>query len=283
MGRTYMSGQSVVLKSTPQTPNGTPGAIATGDNQFWGWAYQILPYFEQQSLWEMDDEAAIAATALPGYFCPSRRKPIAFEVGTTQVTNLYGGARRRGQIDYGANRGEHVNGPGAWKRQAVEGPTFNGIVRIPRVTLTNGAVTFTAGSSTVTASSVLDGTSNTLLVTEKSVPLQGYEKGWGPEGDCFQGGFVTGVRTSEPYQSTIGWYTGYQTPVRDARAPESGEPGYFAVGIMLYQAAGSAHPAGMNAALCDGSVRVIRYGISPDVFRAVMNRKEGTAFGSSAL
>ena len=38
---------------------------------------------------------------------------------------------------------------------------------------------------------------------------------------------------------------------------------------------GSSHPSGCSFAVCDGSVRQIRYAISPDVFRRLINRQDG--------
>ena len=39
---------------------------------------------------------------------------------------------------------------------------------------------------------------------------------------------------------------------------------------------GSAHPAGLNAVFADGSVHNIKYGIDPDIFNAIGNRRDGT-------
>ena len=46
---------------------------------------------------------------------------------------------------------------------------------------------------------------------------------------------------------------------------------------------GSAHPGGCNVVHCDASVRMIRYGVSPTVFRQFVDRKDGEAFSSSDL
>ena len=38
---------------------------------------------------------------------------------------------------------------------------------------------------------------------------------------------------------------------------------------------GSAHPSGFSMALCDGSVKLIDFGIDPDIHRSMGNRKDG--------
>ena len=39
--------------------------------------------------------------------------------------------------------------------------------------------------------------------------------------------------------------------------------------------AATAHPAGTNAVFADGSVHNIKYGIDPDIFNAIGNRRDG--------
>ncbi|MCS7168780.1 MAG: DUF1559 domain-containing protein [Gemmatales bacterium] len=51
------------------------GQPTTGPDQAWGWAYQILPYIEQDNVWRNPSDAAVRQTVIPGYFCPSRRRP----------------------------------------------------------------------------------------------------------------------------------------------------------------------------------------------------------------
>lgn len=67
------------------------GGIAAAPDQDWGWAYQLLPFIEQDNAWNDLDDARVAATPIELYFCPSRRQP--------QVIN------GRSMIDYAGNGG----------------------------------------------------------------------------------------------------------------------------------------------------------------------------------
>lgn len=47
--------------------------------------------------------------------------------------------------------------------------------------------------------------------------------------------------------------------------------------VMNCFAFGSAHPAGLNMAFCDGSVRRVSYDIDPEIHRRQANRQDGLA------
>ncbi len=124
----------IQLNATNTTPiltntNGGPNFQTTS------WAYEILPYIEQQNVYnlaqavgnENNGQNAITMAVIKTYFCPSRRSP--------QVSNGYGG------MDYAGN---NENGTGAIK-------------------LGN------AGTLTLAQITSADGTSNTMLVGEKNL------------------------------------------------------------------------------------------------------------------
>jgi len=135
-----------------------------------GWAFQILPYIEQTAIWDGSGQATIAdkqiqamGAKIPGYFCPSRRRPQAFTIAA-----WYGppGTYAHGQIDYA---GSCLTNQGA-------------IVRVNSANLEDR-------SFAISLAGIVDGTSNTLLVGEKRLNFtllgdfqsddnEGYSGGW---------------------------------------------------------------------------------------------------------
>jgi prepilin-type N-terminal cleavage/methylation domain-containing protein len=81
------------------------GAPADYRKQAWTWGYQVLPFMEAQNIWQLVDKSAadlgdrqVASTVNPGFFCPSRRSPIALMGGSWNY-NPY----PRAMIDYAGN------------------------------------------------------------------------------------------------------------------------------------------------------------------------------------
>ena len=94
----------------------------------WNWMYQILPQIEQTPLYNQANNTTIYQTAIPTYYCPSRRQPM-----------MYGSSAKG---DYAGNGGD------GWTNY-------------------NGAVTRRSCQRPVDFAQILDGASNTMLVGEK--------------------------------------------------------------------------------------------------------------------
>ena len=112
------------------------------------------------------------------------------------------------------------------------------------------------GKDNVGAGDIIDGTTNTYLYAEKSVSSQHYTTGKG-SGDqtsiyyCDRGDCVRWAKNS-PQQDPTGQNDCYSC-----------------------HDFGSSHPGGWNVALCDGSVRSMRYGIEFRVHTALSSREQG--------
>jgi prepilin-type N-terminal cleavage/methylation domain-containing protein/prepilin-type processing-associated H-X9-DG protein len=112
-------------------PNTIAGSPAIGPAQQCSWLYQILPYIEQQAVW--NNPLTAARMPIKIYFCPSRRGPMVLH-GGVYVGNA--------ECDYSGS---------AWKAPIQ---TF-----------------FQANPNVVRIAQISDGTSNTLAVGEKNLCL----------------------------------------------------------------------------------------------------------------
>jgi hypothetical protein len=135
-------------------------------DQTWGWAYQILLFIEQNTLWRAPDDAAVKAVLVPFYTCPSRRGPTVFGVNVGSSTGL------RSQIDYASNHGTDAQGR--------DGLLIRRTVRPP-----------------VNLRTITDGMSNTLLLGARNSSPGWYHGPAGPESDDYRSGFIACWRTME--------------------------------------------------------------------------------------
>jgi prepilin-type N-terminal cleavage/methylation domain-containing protein/prepilin-type processing-associated H-X9-DG protein len=197
-----------------------------------GWPYWIMPYIDQVNLY---NTASPTSTTFPEldtfpvkvYYCQTRR----------QVKAYHGHAI----TDYASNMGTTTNG-------------------------SDGVIVTTGTGIFIAMKSIVDGTSNTLMLGEKhsNLAFHNTTSDYSDNEPCVRSGsdrYDSG-RRAEPIGSS------WQVPVQDIVDPGA------AVNVHN-QKFGSSHKSGMNAALCDGSVRAIRYGVDPLAFANLVRRADG--------
>jgi prepilin-type N-terminal cleavage/methylation domain-containing protein len=200
-----------------------------------GWAYQILPYLEQSAVWRKTNPWD---SPMPVFNCPARRVAVK-----TTNNNRYVGdfcivtPAINGSVDQGMWQGQTWSIPAKAK--------YNNII----------TRTGTVGSPNK-VKNISDGTSNTLMCSEKrlSIPL-----------------YIAG-----DWHDDSGWADGWDPDVvRDGR-PEMDRK----AGVSGYET-GSNHPAGVHGLFGDGSVRVIRYMIDQKLFDSLAHRSDGAKLNTA--
>jgi prepilin-type N-terminal cleavage/methylation domain-containing protein len=247
----------------PGSPAGT-GTTIMENRDGYNWRYWILPYIEQQQLFDTPSRATLYASPVKVFYCPTRRSPVAVSGGT--------------RCDYNGNAGVTF----------ANGTPFNG------VNTDQGFEGLVLRSTLppVKIVAITDGASNTVLLGEK----------WLHPNRRFDAGFGTGVDGGDNEQAyNAGWdecivrigggtytydynngqctgpYTSRtipRTPQPDRDAPcVSDSAG--AVTTIWNQQFGSSHPGGALFVMGDGSVRMVRFGIDPTTWAAACTRAGG--------
>jgi len=214
------------LWNTPPTYlNGSP---AVGLQQQAGWGFQILPFIEADAVWKggqatTDRDRILVAIGATNkvFFCPTRRGPQTLTwsdpeyLGGIQVTTALN--------DYAASNLDE-----------------------------SGVVTYQRPNR---IADITDGTSVTLLVSEKRLNLTNLASGGEDDIVGYTCGFdQDSVRTTE------------QGPAPDYYGDEDED------GEQLF---GSSHSGRFHAVFADGSVRSISYTIDPVVFSYLGNKNDG--------
>jgi prepilin-type N-terminal cleavage/methylation domain-containing protein len=251
------------------------------------WAFQILPYREEAQVSGMINNAPLGGwravdqirqTLVPMYFCPSRRPPTQWSnpnmpedrkekywlidyAGVTPGKEDQLAPDKLNTLNFGDFFGWHPtnrcrNDPDSCiYGTRIKELEFHGIIVrtdfcLSRVPPPPGPLGW---DPPTTFARVTDGSSKTLMVSEKRVPPYSYDAGGHGADDC---GWGDGW-DYDTMRAT--WY-----PIgRDVSIPESGLSSND-YGFCL----GSAHSAGIHGLFGDGSVR----GISYDVDRLTLNR-----------
>jgi prepilin-type N-terminal cleavage/methylation domain-containing protein len=206
------------------------------------WAFHLLPYLEQNAIHsafrkgvevDHDDNATAMRTPVAGFFCPSRRAPIADrDFDNDDAPTLKPGVAAGG--DYAANVGDEMDNDGAETFDAENaGPIYT--------------------RSKINARQVTDGLSNTFVIGEKFVTelIEADEEIPSP-----------GTEHAERGDSAIFAGDSRETILRTADegfpegVPDDDDDERF----------GSEHGDLTHFAFLDGSVQAIQYDIDEDAY-----------------
>ncbi len=221
-----------------------------GISQPGGWIYQILPYMEQNSLYELPTSVAgctqMIGTPLAMFNCPTRRKGGPYP-NTVSFYN-HGGATPAvaARTDYAAcsgSSGMDQEFPGPPDLATGDSPTYSW----PDPSQFTGVI---FQRSLISLINITNGTSNTFLAGEKYLNPDNYFNG-------------VDVADNESI------YVGFDN---DTTRSTDGAPQRDLPGTSNNLIFGSAHFAGFNMVYCDGSVKFILYGTDPNVFLLAGNR-----------
>ncbi len=226
----------------------TGGSPAIGQAQTFSWAYQILPFMEQQNTYILGNAAA--KILIKPYFCPSRRSP------TLLASTGFAG------FDYYASG------------VAPTGGAASGTFTIPGTGTTTRGIISPNNMACVTLVQISDGTSNTLAVGEKSLCPTLLSSG---NDHCDNEGYTWGADcgTTTCWDNSVGCPT--TQPAQDQMTAQTCIAGHSNSGF------GSSHPAKFNAAFCDGSVQNISYSVSTTVLAELAGINDGYVIAAGSF
>jgi prepilin-type processing-associated H-X9-DG protein len=235
-----------------------------------GWAYHILPYMDNENLWQMGANGnkaqgkARVETALSVFHCPTRRRAVPYPYVHGSPYYNIDKPSVIGRTDYAINGGDR------WPNGIAKGPS----------TLSAGDSTTDWGADSRNSTGVCylhsqvrvipDGDSNTYLIGERYCDPDHYFDG-------------------TPAADDQGWDLGYDwdtirwgnfDPADSSRnvLPRRDRPG-----VALVHQFGSTHPSGWNVSFCDGSVRTLSFALDGFTHKCLASAKDHQPIDQSLL
>jgi len=240
------------------------------------WAFGILPYLEQGTLYNainsslsfyVAQQTTALKTAVATFHCPSDPQSFTIEVPTTANARYEGNYLVNwGSTHYGQDQAPS-NAPAASWPNPFTGPL--------------GTVSFTGAPFTGNLSRNIayftDGTSNTLLLAEVIVCIDAGSQ-YDVRGDVYNDDIpCTMFMAYTPPNSTIPDQNGKYCAWPQGLNPKciNGTPAFVA--------ARSFHSGGVNALLGDGSVKFFKSSISVNTWRALSSPNGGEVIDASSF
>jgi prepilin-type N-terminal cleavage/methylation domain-containing protein len=233
------------------------------------WAVQILPYMEQQNLysqWDITNQyynqplTARQAT-VPSYFCPSRKRP------NTNVSTA-GDKPDNGTPNSNHNPGscsDYAGSSGDFNYTSwLDGVNANGAFMTGEVVTKPSSTIITEYRGRVRLAMLTDGTSNTMLVGEKHVPLVYFTLGADPSSGTVRG-------DGSVYNGDHEWnycrVAGPSHPLRRGAKDLAGNTNDF----------GSYHPSVCQFVFADGSIHMLSVNLDTTTLSRLAVRDDGLA------
>jgi prepilin-type N-terminal cleavage/methylation domain-containing protein len=279
----------------------------SGRKQPGGWMYQILPYIEEQALFDMTGDgqkttvtpqqkaAAVTMQETPvsSYNCPSRRPAKAYSFGGitqplwTPINSGTLSTTARG--DYAANAGDSITGvngskTAGWKLKGQETPDNEN----DDVYRKNSEIPLEWAFPSYTAAEPVPKWPD--LKEQSGINFFGGEIKLKQITDGTSKTYMVGEKFLDPdaYDSDGGinggdnhsYFQGFDWDVNRWAASDS-PPLRDTPGLNFYTQFGSAHAGTWQAVMCDGSVRGFSYDIEINVHRHFGNRSDGQVISDS--
>jgi prepilin-type processing-associated H-X9-DG protein len=246
----------------------SPHKYGIGQNQPGSWLGSMLPYVEQQAVYDIGRDGTTAQVLqanaqrvpipIPMFNCPSRRKGGPYFLGPNQTyfntdPPVPTSAAR---CDYAANAGDQMapqhagpanldlalNGPFNW----LQNPAGTGVIY---------------QRSATRILEITNGTSNVILAGERWADSAHYTTGThGGDNESMYAGY-----DNDNHRTTL------FPPLADIPNLPANQSLTAAIPTPQFRF-GGVHPGGVNLLFCDGSVRFIEFGINTDVFKAMGRR-----------
>ncbi len=260
------------------------GGKGSTEKQVGGWIFNLLPFIEQDALYEMtrQGDAArerAAATPVKLFYCPSRRTAQGYPMTASKPANMSNSLSLYGKTDYAANGGNSKDiFQGADKATPASNEQLSGVVRPMKP---------------VSDKEIRDGSSFTILAGEKYLPPEQYETGSnkGDDSVWLVGWDIESIRFAPYFNGQTGkpeLYTGWETkkPTCDEsanrdRIPRPDTRGEGITGDTINF--GAAHTSFLQVVMVDASVRPIKYAINPKVFGCLCNRADDVGIDTTDL
>ncbi len=211
--------------------------------QEWSWAYFMLPYIEQNNVYQTANDTTVRRAVVKTFYCPSRR-----------AAQLY---NNNAKIDYAANAGQSLGDAN-----------------------TSGVIFRTGAGGRVRMTDITDGTSNTALFGEKRMKLDKFGQSYDDNESAFSPGWDSEIARAAVADTDTNGTAGRPLswgPNQDIRVTN---PGIFSDPESGLNQFGSSHASGCQFVLCDGSVRGVRFNPDRVIFRRFCTKADGQVLNS---
>jgi prepilin-type N-terminal cleavage/methylation domain-containing protein/prepilin-type processing-associated H-X9-DG protein len=275
----------------------------------WGtWLVAILPYVEQQSMfnaWNASGNTlyinagvqpdifrysgvtnvTVTASRVNAYTCPSDPNGLTLNgTGVTINGILYSITSQNYVVNFGNTITDQ---PPFYQLNGIKIPFLGAPftdMGTPTVQLTLGGqyanVTITP-SATVSFAGIPDGLSNSLLTSEILVGATGDNRGfsWWGFAASFTGLYSPNSSQPDVLQQASYCKNGVGSPPCVGSTGSIDANGVY-TGLGMANIPRSQHPGGVNAGMCDGSVRFIKNSVNIYTFRALSSTRGGEVISS---
>ncbi|MDO4628419.1 MAG: DUF1559 domain-containing protein [Planctomycetia bacterium] len=247
-----------------------------GQDQPGSWAYSMLPFLEQNALFQLGADGKFekspeqiqgstdrGKTPLPFFYCPSRRPAKLYPIlndTSYSANNKYSGGEEFAKGDYAANYGNSVDvgeGVNHYSPSSISEALNYNWGADNESKNSNGTIYKHSG---LKLGEVRDGTSNTYLIGEKYLEPNHYEA------------TAANLTTND----NIYIFRGADTDMH-LTTKENNRPMQDRGNVSNFHSFGSPHAGAFGMVMADGSVQRISYSVEIETHMNLGNRKDGKA------